>query len=119
MRSTTAPEGSRDVLRSRKASPSCGSSRSIHRGPALGSSAADGSLAPGPPAKCTKTTRPDPQTCHACSSPAIRDDKVNHQVSIVARGFFSKLLVDKSRELRAVVRHKHRDQFSRFGVARI
>jgi hypothetical protein len=39
-----------------------------------------------------KTTRPDPQTCHACSSPAIRDDKVNHQVLTVESGFFSKLL---------------------------
>jgi hypothetical protein len=40
-----------------------------------------------------KTTRPDPQTCHACSAPAIRDDKVNHQALTVASEFFSKLLV--------------------------
>lgn len=40
-----------------------------------------------------KTIHPDPQTCHACSSPAIRDDKVNHQAPIVASGFFSNLLV--------------------------
>jgi hypothetical protein len=55
---------------------SCGSNRPIHRARAYGSSAADGSLAPAPPpARYTKTTRSDPQTRHACSSPAIRDDK--------------------------------------------
>src|SRR5258707_14467644 len=91
-RSAIAQEGSRDVPRSRKVSQGYGSTRSRHPGPAPGSSAEDGSEAPGPPAKCTKTARPDPQTRHACSSPAIRDDKVNHQVSTVASGFFSKLL---------------------------
>src|ERR1700731_1657781 len=91
-RSAIAPEGSRDVLRSRKVSQGYGSVPSRHPGPAPGSSAADGSEAPGPPARCTKTSRPDPQMRLACSSPAIRDDKVNHQVPFVARGFFSKLL---------------------------
>src|SRR5450631_458001 len=91
-RSAIAPEGSRDVLRWRKASQGYGSAHSRHPGPVPGSSAEDGSLAPGPPARCTKTTRPDPQMRLACSSPAIRDDKVNHQVLTVASGFFSKLL---------------------------
>src|SRR5476651_336237 len=96
-RSAIAPEGSRDVLRWRKVSQGCGSARSRRPGPAPGSSAEDGSLAPGPPARCTKTTRPDPQMRLACSSPAIRDDKVNHQVLTVASGFFSKLLVPAER----------------------
>src|ERR1700682_547785 len=91
-RSAIAPEGSRDVLRWRKVSQGYGSVHSRHPGPAPGSSAKDGWEAPGPPARCRKTSRPDPQTCHACSSQGIRDDKWNHQVPAMASGFFSKLL---------------------------
>src|SRR6478672_10613541 len=92
-RSTIAPEGSKDVPRSHRASQGCGSNHSKHPGQVPAPSAADGSLAHAFPARCTKTGRPDPQTCHAWSPPLIRDDKVNHQASSVARGFFSKLLV--------------------------
>jgi hypothetical protein len=84
-RSAIAPEGSRGVLRSRKASPSCGSTRPIHRGQAPGSSSADGSEAPAPPARCTKTTRPDPQKRPACEPPTIQE-----------RGFRLKMLLGQS-----------------------
>ncbi len=74
-RSATVPAELRDGLRSRRASPGYGSARPAHRAQAPGSSAAGGSPAPAPRARCTKTAHPDPQIRPACQPPSIRDNK--------------------------------------------
>src|ERR1700756_4852028 len=61
----------RAVLRSRRASPSTGSSRRAPHGQALVSPSADGSSAPAPPARCKKTTRLDRQMHPASPPPTI------------------------------------------------
>jgi hypothetical protein len=51
------------------------------------SSSADGSPAPAPRARCTKTARPDLQMCPACQPPPIRDRRLNHDTLAMARVF--------------------------------
>src|SRR6266516_161711 len=86
-RSVTVPAESRDGLRSRRACPGYGSARPVHRAQAPGSSSADGSPAPAPRVRCTKTARPDPQMRPACQPPSIRDRKLNHDTLAMARVF--------------------------------
>src|SRR5262249_49663511 len=90
--STIAPAGSKDGLRSRKAAKGYGSALPTHRAQASGSFSADGSPAPAPQAKCTKTTDPDPKIPPACKPPPIRDRKTESANPRYGEGFFSKLL---------------------------
>src|ERR1700737_1323339 len=87
MRSAIVLVGSKDALRWRRAYPGHGSAHPEHHGQAPGPSSADGSVAPAPPARCTKTSRPDPKIRLACSHPRFEMIKVNHQATAVTRGF--------------------------------
>jgi hypothetical protein len=78
MRSAIAPGGSRGALRWHRAYPNSGSTRSARHEQAPGSSSADGSPEPAPPARLMKTARPDPQKRPACEPPTIRDASLNH-----------------------------------------
>src|SRR5262249_42189342 len=91
-RSAIAPAGSKDGLRSRKAAKGYGSALPTHCVQASGSFSADGSPAPAPQAKCTKTTDPDPKIPPACKPPPIRDRKTESANPRYGEGFFSKLL---------------------------
>src|SRR5262249_58155188 len=64
-----------------------------HRAQASGSFSADGSPAPAPQAKCTKTADPDPKILPACKPPPIRDGKIESANPRYGEGVFSKLLV--------------------------
>ena len=73
---------------SRTASPSCGSTHQGPLGQARGSSSAGGSPGSAPPARCKKTTRPDPQMLPACH---LRRFVIETKSSTYRRGdrFFS------------------------------
>src|SRR5262249_23180965 len=99
-RSAIAPAGSKDGLRSRKAAKGYGSALPTHCVQASGSFSADGSPAPAPQAKCTKTTDPDPKIPPACKPPPIRDRKTESANPRYGEGFFSKLLEQFHNECR-------------------
>src|SRR5579859_5728451 len=86
-RSAIARAGSKADLRWRKDATGCGSTHSAHRAQASGSPAMDGSPEPLLPARCRRTTGPDPQIPHASSPPLIRRKKVNQQIPALTRGF--------------------------------
>src|SRR6266542_6054032 len=88
----SVPAESRGGLRSRRASPGYDSARPAHRAQAPGSSSADGSPAPAPRTRCTKTARPDPQMRPACQPRPIRDRKTESRYSDYGEGVFSRLL---------------------------
>src|ERR1700737_2154055 len=119
MRSAIALEGSRVVPRWRKASQGDGSAHSKHLGPEHGSSSADDSEAPVPPARCTKTTRLDPQKRPACEPPTIHDTYIESSTEGLCEAFCSKLLESYqnwSRRARLAQRHlsnwERSDRFS-------
>src|SRR5207247_4453136 len=87
-RSAIAPAGSKDGLRSRTAAKGYGSACPTHRAQASGSFSADGSPAPAPQAKCTKTADPDPKISPACKHPPIRDRKTESANPRYGEGVF-------------------------------